>query len=140
MGDKAASSLTNPRHVIAFGVCGLLATATDILIYEFIHQVMQQIPVVARLLSVAMAMTVGWLAHRRFTFQIRTAPKLREFLSYVGVAWIAIGVNYLIFLAIIFVYPALPDSLAIVLSSAVAMVVSYVGMRFGVFGKTVRCM
>lgn len=123
------------RHLCAFVFCGLLATGTDILIYSLLDTVPGSPPAFSRLVSVSIAMFTGWLAHRRFTFGIRTAPRLREFLVYAGVAWMAASVNYFCFMLILLWITALPGSIAIILSSAVAMVFSYLGMRFGVFRK-----
>ena len=121
------------RHMAAFLFCGLLATGTDILVYQLLHGVLQTPPSISRLFSVGLAMVVGWLAHRRFTFEIKTPPVLREFITYAGVAWISVSVNYVCFLFALYLIPSLPGSVAIIFSSAVAMVVSYLGMRFGVF-------
>lgn len=121
------------RHMAAFLFCGLLATGTDILVYQLFHGIFDVAPSMSRLFSVSLAMFVGWLAHRRFTFAIKTPPVLREFIAYAGVAWISVSVNYLCFLFILYLIPDLPGSVAIIFSSAVAMVVSYLGMRFGVF-------
>ncbi len=121
------------RHLTAFLFCGLLATGTDILVYQLLNSAFAVPPPISRLFSVGLAMVVGWLAHRRFTFAIKSPPVLREFIVYAGVAWIAVSVNYVCFLLILYLLPDLPGSIAIIFSSAVAMVVSYLGMRFGVF-------
>ena len=54
------------RHLAAFLFCGLLATGTDILVYQLLHSVFAAPPSISRLFSVSLAMFVGWLAHRRF--------------------------------------------------------------------------
>ena len=60
-------------------------------------------------------------------------PSVGEFLRYAGVAWAAAAVNYGLFVLIVLAFPAIEPLVALVISSAVAMVFAYLGMRFAAF-------
>jgi putative flippase GtrA len=79
------------------------------------------------------ALTAGWLSHRRFTFRLTTPPTLAEFVRYAGVQWTVALLNYGIYAAILLLRPDTEPLLALFVSSGVAMVFSYVGIRFGAF-------
>ena len=74
--------------------------------------------------------------HRTFTFAVTTPPSVPEFLRYAGVAWMAAAVNYG---AVRADRPGAPGTreplAALVVSSAVAMVFAYLGMRFAAFRR-----
>ena len=94
-------------------------------------------PVLAsRIASIAAAMCVAWLCHRTFTFAVRAAPSLAEFMRFAAVAWSAAAVNYAIYAVILYVMPGLAPEAAMFCSSLVTMAVSYAGMRFAVFVRT----
>lgn len=121
------------RHGLGFLVSGGLAFITDALVLEFLVRSLGVEPIVARLGSISVAMVVGWLSHRRLTFAMSTAPSLGEFVRYAAVAWFSAGVNYAIFVAIILIWPDIFPLAALVVASLAAMVISYIGMRFGAF-------
>ncbi len=87
----------------------------------------------ARLIAIMVAMVVAWLMHRRFTFAVKAPPSLREFMKFAAVAWSANALNYGIYAVLLLVWPALWPLAAMVVSTAVAMVFSYLGFRLGVF-------
>lgn len=87
----------------------------------------------ARLIAIMVAMVVAWLMHRRFTFAVKAPPSLREFMKFAAVAWSANALNYGIYAVLLLVWPALWPFAAMVVSTAVAMVFSYLGFRLGVF-------
>lgn len=121
------------RHGLGFLVSGGLAFITDATVLQVLTSVVGLDPIIARLGSISIAMVVGWLSHRRLTFAVSTAPNLGEFVRYAAVAWFSAGVNYAIFVAIMLIRPETLPLAALVAASAVAMVVSYLGMRFGAF-------
>lgn len=121
------------RHGLGFLVSGGLAFITDALVLEFLTGEFGLDPIVARLGSISVAMVVGWLSHRRLTFAMSTAPSLGEFFRYAAIAWFSAGVNYAIFVAIMLMWPETSPLIALIVASLAAMVVSYVGMRFGAF-------
>jgi len=66
-------------------------------------------------------------------FAVPTPPSVSEFLRYAGVAWAAAAVNYFLFVAILLVRSETAPLVALVVSSAAAMVFAYLGMRFAAF-------
>ena len=121
------------RHWAGFVASGLIALSVDATILEVLTRFAGLGPLLARIAAISIAMVAGWLAHRRLTFGVRRRPSLREFVTYASLAWFSAGVNYASFAAILLLRPGTPPLAALVTASLVAMTVSYLGMRFGVF-------
>ena len=84
--------------------------------------------------AISVAMVVGWLAHRRFTFRLVDSSELRASSCVMLLCgWAAAAINYGLFVAIVLARPGIEPLLALFLSSLVAMVFSYLGMRFAAF-------
>ena len=133
-GNKSAPGAQHPvRHGLAFLVSGGTAFIVDALVLKLLTSVLGLHPIVARLAAIALAMVAGWLMHRTFTFRVTARPSLPEFLRYAAVAWTAAAVNYGLFVVIVLAYPAIEPLVALVISSAVAMVFAYLGLRFAAF-------
>ncbi len=88
---------------------------------------------VCRALAILLATLSGWLSHRRFTFKVKCVPRISEYFRYLSVAWVSIICNYALFSLVMVVRPLSNPTLAIVMSSLVAMLLAYIGMRFKVF-------
>ena len=132
--NRSAPGAQHPvRHGLGFLVSGATAFAVDALVLQLLTFVFGLHPIVARLAAIALAMVAGWLMHRTFTFRMAARPNLPEFLRYAGVAWTAAAVNYGVFVLVVLAYPAIEPLVALVISSAVAMVFAYLGMRFAAF-------
>jgi putative flippase GtrA len=123
------------RHWAGFLVSGGSAFITDVTLSKLMHDGLGWPWPVSRFLAISLAMVVGWLAHRRLTFALATKPALSEFGRYASVAWAAAALNYVVFLLLIYLLPAIEPALAIAMSSGVAMAASYLGMRFAVFRR-----
>ena len=121
------------KHWLGFLGSGMLSFAVDASVLKFLTVVVGWPVLTSRLLSIAVAMVAGWLAHRTFTFAVKQPPSLAEFLRFVGAALSASAVNYALFAAILFMRPQTDVLLALVLAGGVAMVASYLGFRFGAF-------
>ena len=135
-GNKSAPGAQHPvRHGLAFLVSGGTAFVIDALVLKLLTSVLGLHPIVARLAAIALAMVAGWLMHRTFTFRVAGPPTLPEFVRYAGVAWTAAAANYGLFVLIVLARPATDPLVALVISSAVAMVLAYLGMRFAAFRK-----
>jgi putative flippase GtrA len=133
-GNKSAPGAQHPvRHGLAFLISGGTAFIVDALVLKLLTSVLGLHPIAARLAAIALAMVAGWLMHRTFTFRVTARPSLPEFLRYAGVAWTAAAVNYGLFVLIVLAYPAIEPLVALVISSVVAMVFAYLGMRFAAF-------
>lgn len=130
--------MTAPRAgwqtAIGFLVSGTLAFITDVAVTRGLG--FAGVPTVAsRVGGIAVAMVVAWACHRRLTFAVSVPPSVAEFMRYVAVGWTAALVNYLVFVALLWGVTGLDTTIAIAVSSLVAMAYSFVGMRFGVFTR-----
>jgi putative flippase GtrA len=121
------------RHGLAFAVSGATAFTVDAVVLALLTYVAGIHPIAARPVAISLAMVAGWLMHRTYTFAVPAPPSLLEFLRYAGVAWSAAAVNYGVFVAVVLAFPDVEPLVALVVSSSVAMVFSYLGMRFAAF-------
>lgn len=128
--------MTSRRHLGGFIGAGLSAFAVDSGLLALGTSVFGFDPLVARLVSVASAMVVAWLCHRRWTFALDTPATVREFCKFVGVAWIPSVVNYAVFGLTIAIWPQVWPQVALILATALATIVSYLSLRYGVFRKS----
>jgi putative flippase GtrA len=123
------------RHGAGFLASGLIALAADTGITSLLTRWAGLSAFAARPIAIAMAMVVAWACHRRLTFAMTVPPTLMEFARYAAVGWSAAAVNYSVYALVLIVAPSTPPEVALVMSSLVSMVVSYVGMKFGVFTR-----
>ena len=130
LGDLSAG-----RHWGGFLASGLLAFAIDAVVLEVGVRLLAQDPLIARAGAIAAAMVVGWLAHRRLTFAVVDPPTRAEFGKYVAAAWVAAMTNWLVFALVLHLRPDWPRLLVLVISSGVAMIISYGLMRYAVFRR-----
>ena len=121
------------RHYGGFVLAGVSALATDATMLVVLTRLFGLSPLLARPLGISVAMVVSWLINRTVTFQASSPPSLREFAGFAAVAWASQAVNYAIFATVLIARPGTEPVIALILSSLVAMFVSYAGMRFGVF-------
>jgi putative flippase GtrA len=121
------------RHGLGFLFSGTLAFLIDASILQLLTAVFDIHPVLARVVAISGAMIVAWLSHRRLTFRLTAPPSFPEFIRYAAVGWGAAAINYAIFAAIMLARPVTAPFFALVVSSLIAMVFSYLGMRFGAF-------
>lgn len=133
---KSARLQAAIRHWGGFGVSGALAFCTDAAVLELLTRMLSVPPLLARLAAVACAMIVGWQAHRRLTFAVRSKPTVSEFLAYAAVASTSAAINYVVFALILLIRPQTEPFMALVSASLVAMIIAYLGMRLGVFSQS----
>jgi putative flippase GtrA len=110
----------------------------DAAVLELLTRGLGIAPIPARLAAISLATIAGWLMHRTYTFAVAVRPSVGEFLRYLGVAWTAAAINYGGFVLIVLLKPAVPPLLAMTISSLVAMVYAYLGMRFAAFRRRPR--
>lgn len=142
-GEEPVSASRAPRtsgarHWGGFLASGGLAFAADAGVLAVLTRLAGLDPYSARILAIAAAMVVGWLAHRRLTFDVATRPSVREFLHYAALQWTSVALNFVLYSGILYTgilagLPRLGPLLALFIASVAAMIVSYFGMRFGVF-------
>jgi putative flippase GtrA len=137
MMSKLRQAMPNGLHPLQHGMgflfSGGFAFLVDASILKLLTAYFGLHPILARIVSVAFALTAGWLSHRRFTFRMATPPTLAEFLRYVGVQSTVALLNYGIFALIVVLWPNIEPLLALFISSGIAMFFSYFGIRFAAF-------
>ncbi len=124
------------RHYGGFVTAGLAALATDAAMLMMLTNGLGVSPFIARIFSISIAMVASWLINRTVTFAVTASPTFAEFGRFAMVSWLAQAVNYGIFAAVLLLRPETHPIVALIAASLVAMFVSYVGFRFGVFGKS----
>lgn len=140
-GNGPAALGRKARHWGGFLASGGIAFLVDWAVLEACVGLLRWNPFTARIVAIAVAMVAGWLAHRTLTFAVAEQPSLGEFLKYASAAWMAAGLNYLIFALALLLVPDVPRLAALVAGSLGAMIFSYVAMRYAVFrykSKNVR--
>lgn len=123
------------RHTAGFVVSGATALAVDLGITSLLVRGLGLSPFIARPPAIGVAIVVAWLCHRRLTFAVDTPPTFAEFAKYAAVASSAAGLNYFIYAALLLAIPSLATEAALFAASVCSIMVSYAGMRFGVFTK-----
>jgi putative flippase GtrA len=123
------------RHWGGFIFSGLTAFVVDMAVTWVLVANLGVDRFTARLIGILVATVVAWLMHRRITFNVASPPSLSEFVRFFAVASGANAANYVVYAAILLLVPATPLPVAIVISSGVAALLSYLGFRFGVFRR-----
>ena len=139
-GKSATASAHDPardlpplRHWGGFLASGLIALTCDALILQIGILVFGLHPLAARLIAISVAMVAGWLAHRRLTFSLTSAPTLGEFTRYSAIAWTTAALNYVAFATVLYVSPGVHPLVALAIASILATFFAYIGMRYGAF-------
>ncbi len=133
--DGRAFSYRSFRHWGGFILSGGSAFVVDAGINTALIHFAGISPFISRLISIGCAMVWAWQMHRRVTFAVRAPASLGEFARFALVAGSANALNYAIYAAILLVWPATPPLAALIVSTAIATAVSYLGFRFGVFRR-----
>lgn len=120
-------------HWLGFLASGGIAFATDAGLLFLLTRHLGVEPIVARALSIPVAIVASWLAHRTLTFRMPTPPSLVELTRFAGLQSLSALVNFGAYAAVLLWRPGTEPLVALVAASCVAMVVAYVGMRFAVF-------
>ncbi|MGV8985248.1 MAG: GtrA family protein [Cypionkella sp.] len=133
MAETSPPRRSGLAHWLGFLVSGIAAFAVDAAVLETLIRLTPWSPLICRLIAIPCAMLVGWQMHRRFTFAVKTPATLREFATFATVGWSASAVNYGAFAGLLLVIPNLAPFVALIASSALAMIYSYFGYRLHVF-------
>ena len=129
------AELSRFRHFGGFVLAGSAAFVTDVVVFQALAVGLSTPPLLARSVSIPIAMVVSWLINRTITFAMAGPPRLSEFLKFASVASISSLINYAVFAAILQWAPG-RNLAAIVAATAIAMLASYAGMRLGVFRRS----
>jgi putative flippase GtrA len=136
--DHGANTTGGPNttglaHWLGFLASGVTAFIVDGAVLKLLT-VIFGVPVLpARVVSIAASMVVGFMMHRRFTFRIAAPPTLAELARFIGVAWSTAVVNYSLFVGFLYLWPAVEPLVAVFGAGLIAMVWSYLGLRFAAF-------
>lgn len=133
--DRPAVPASAWQHWGGFVSGGVLAFGVDSTVLMLLTRAAGMPTLAARLAAISVAMVASWLFHRTVTFPVAAKPSAGEFARFAALAWGAAALNYAIFAALVVLWPSLHPVLAVAIASAFAMVLSYLGMRFGVFRR-----
>lgn len=123
------------KRIASFGFVGAIGFVVDAAALALIIMTLATDPFVARLLSMAIALTATWLLNRALTFGASDRPMAVEGVRYGGVGILSGIVNYLVYSAALLILPSLHPLVALVAGSAAAMVFSYLGYSRLVFDR-----
>jgi putative flippase GtrA len=124
------------QHAMLFIIAGGIGFTVDSTILLTLEHGFGISPFMARIFSVMAGTCTSWLAHRTLTFAVSKAPTWAEFTTFVALSFSSATLNYVSFSLLIWAAVFSHSLPALVCSSLIAMMYSYLGMRFGVFRKT----
>jgi putative flippase GtrA len=133
---KATGMRDRLAHGAGFLVSGLLAFTADASVLWILTRFAGVDPYSARLLAILTAMVAAYFAHRRLTFADTSPPSIAQFAKFASVAAAANATNYAAYVVLLRTVANITPLVAMAAASAIAMVLSYVGFRFGVFRKS----
>jgi putative flippase GtrA len=120
-----------PRPLRFLGVGGL-GLITDLAIFTLIIAETPH-PLLARLVSLAIATLVTWRLNRALTFDRSGRHSADEAMRYAAVAASAQAVSYAVFAALVVAAPAALPQLAVIVGAACGALVSYGGQALFAF-------
>lgn len=123
------------KRFMSFGAVGAVGFATDAAALTLLIRLFSFDAFLARVLSIACALMVTWLLNRQWTF-----PPSRRGAALEGARYGTVGlgsslVNYLVYSAILLLFPAVPALGAMVCASAAATLISFLGYSRLVFDR-----
>lgn len=133
--QTTGSEPTLARQGAGFLVSGLVALGVDMSFTSGLTRIAGLSPYLSRLIGISFAMVVAWILHRRLTFGLSHPPAFAEFLRYAAMAWSVAALNYALYAGLLYGVAGMPPEAALVVASVVAMVVSFLAMKFGVFKR-----
>lgn len=123
------------KRILRFGLVGGIGFVADATMLLLLLHATPVGPFAARLASIAFGLTVTWLCNRTLTFRPSDRGMLREGTRYGGVGIATSIVNYLVYSGLMLATPSLPPLAAMVIASAAAMTLSYLGYSRLVFDR-----
>jgi len=120
---------------LAVGSIGLLTdlAAFSLLLLTGLH------PLLARLISLALATCVTWRLNRAFTFDPSDRHQGEEAMRYAAVTVVAQATSYAVFAALTLSVAAHLPQAALVIGAAVGTLISYNGHRWFAFARRSPC-
>jgi putative flippase GtrA len=123
------------KRFLRFVLAGGIGFIVDAGVLALLLAVTPLDPFSARLLSIAVALATTWMLNRHITFGPSGRPPAVEGARYGGVGAATSIVNYLVYSALLVAFPSMPPLAALVVASAVAMALSYLGYSRLVFDR-----
>lgn len=123
------------KRVFWFAVAGATGFAIDALVLISLLHWTGLGPYVARAIAIVTAMAATFIINRTLAFGASGRPLAEEGARYGGVGLSTSLANYLIYSGVLLAIPATPPFFALVIASAAAMVLSYLGYSRLVFRR-----
>jgi putative flippase GtrA len=122
-------------RVIRFGIVGATGFVVDAAVLELLMRTTPLGPFLSRAIAIAVAITATWLLNRKFTFGASRHSVLGEGVRYGSVGLTSAVLNYLVYSALLVVFPALSPLEALVLASIIATGFSFFAYSRFVFRR-----
>ncbi len=90
-------------------------------------------PYLARVFSIALALTMTWAMHRNWTFRSNTSDRMSEWSRFAAVNGAGGALNYSVYSAILLALPGTAPLLALAAGSVVALAANFLGARLWAF-------
>jgi putative flippase GtrA len=126
---RLAEFLPRPLRFLGVGGLGLLC---DLAVFTAVNAQLPQ-PLVARLVSLAVATLVTWRLNRALTFDRSFRHPAEEAARYAAVTAAAQGTSYTVFAALVLTVLAAAPQVALVTGAAAGALISYTGHRLFAF-------
>jgi putative flippase GtrA len=127
--EALAAEAARLARYLTVGGAGL---ATDISVFTLLSHLGES-RAVARAASIATATALTWAINRRVTFRPTGRRRREELARYAGVALVAQGANYTLFLTLSALAPGLHPLALIPACSAASAAIAYTGQRMFTF-------
>jgi putative flippase GtrA len=132
--DRVRATAERLPRPVRFLIVGGLGLITDIGCFTLIlHYGIP--PLIARLISLAVATLVTWRLNRALTFDASGRRQNREAVRYATVTAVAQGTSYLVFAVLTLTVLAALPQLAIIAGAAAGALLSYNGHRLFAFAR-----
>jgi putative flippase GtrA len=123
------------KKPLSFLLVGGIGFVIDAAILVFLLHATPLDPFSARLVSVAAALSATWMLNRHITFGPSGRALIVEGARYGGVGTATSFINYGVYSALLLTFPGMAPLMALILASATAMVLSYLGYSRLVFDR-----
>lgn len=123
------------RSITFFAVIGMVGFLVDASLLKLFITWVKDDPIVGRIMSFPIAVTVTWLLNRRYTFVSKQESLLREWVTYVAVNSVGLTINLSVFMVVVFSFEVAKNYPIVTLgiASLVAMFFNYFGAKYFAF-------
>lgn len=118
-----------------FCIIGGIGFVIDAAILHLLTTSARLDPLLARPLSILVAVTACWALHRFWTFQSQDKKWIREWSRFMLVNGVGASVNYLVYSALLVLALINSPLVALAIGSAAALALNYLGARFFAFSQ-----